>query len=42
MCPNIDIYRVDEPEQIFDTYSNAYESKKPTLIIEWGDFYNEK
>ena len=42
MCPNIDIYRVDEPEQIFDTYSNSYESKKPTLIIEWGDFYNEK
>ena len=42
MCEFVDIIRLDEPEQIFDTYSNAYESKKPTLIIEWGDFYNEK
>ncbi len=23
MCPNIDIYRVDEPEQIFDTYTKT-------------------
>ncbi len=42
MCPNIDIIRLDETEQIFETYVNAYESKKPTIIVEWGDFYSEK
>jgi len=42
LCPNINIIRLDEPEQIFDTYVTAYETKMPTLIIEWGDYYNEK
>lgn len=42
MCPNIDIIRLDETEQIFETYVKAYENKKPTIIVEWGDFYNEK
>lgn len=43
MCPNINIIRLDEPEQIFDTFLYAYnESIKPTIIVEWGDFYNEK
>jgi len=42
MCPNIDLFRLDEPDQIFSTYVHAYESKKPTIIVEWGDFYNEK
>jgi pyruvate/2-oxoglutarate/acetoin dehydrogenase E1 component len=44
MCPNINIIRLDEPEQIFESYVNAYERKDntPTILIEWGDFYNEK
>lgn len=42
MCPNINVIRLDEPDQIFDAYVQAYESKKPSIIVEWGDFYNEK
>jgi hypothetical protein len=44
MCKNINIVRLDEPEQIFETYVKAYEQPdgKPTIIVEWGDYYNEK
>lgn len=44
LCPNIDIIRLDEPEQIFESYQKAYErvDGKSTLLIEWGDYYNEK
>jgi len=41
---NIDVIRLDEPEQIFEAYRNAYERKdgKSTILVEWGDYYNEK
>lgn len=44
MCKNINIVRLDEPEQIFDAYCLAYErdDRKSTIIVEWGDYYNEK
>lgn len=44
MCKNVDIIRLDEPEQIFDSYVKAYEqiNNKPTIMVEWGDYYNEK
>lgn len=44
MCPNINIVRLDEPEQIFDEYCLAYtrEDYKSTILVEWGDYYNEK
>ena len=44
MCKNIDLIRLDEPEQIFDSYKLAYErtDRKSTIIVEWGDYYNEK
>ena len=42
MCPNIDIVKLDEPEQIFPAFTNAYTSLRPTIIVEWGDYYNEK
>lgn len=42
MCPNIYVVRLDEPEQIFDTYVAAYNDIKPTIIVEWGDYYSEK
>lgn len=40
----IDVVEVNEPEDIFPAYKAAYESpeKKTTLIIEHGNFYNEK
>ena len=41
---NIDIVRLDEPEEIFPAYKNAYErvDGRSTLIVEYGDYYNEK
>lgn len=44
MCENIELIRLDEPENIFDAYKKAYErtDNKSTIIIEYGDYYNEK
>jgi pyruvate/2-oxoglutarate/acetoin dehydrogenase E1 component len=44
MVSNIEVIRVDEPDQIFESYKHAYNRTdgKSTLIIEWGDYYNEK
>ena len=42
MCSNINIVRLDEPEQIFDEYQKAYQSDKSTILVEWGDYYGEK
>jgi hypothetical protein len=44
LCDYVDIIRLEEPHQIFNAYKNAYErtDNRPTLLVEWGDFYNEK
>ena len=44
MCPNIEIIRLWEPDQIFLAYQKAYEREdgKSTILVEYGDFYNEK
>jgi len=44
LCDFIDIIRLDEPHQIFEAYKFAYERKdnRPTVLVEWGDYYNEK
>ncbi len=44
LCKNVDIIRLDEPEQIFDAFVKAYErtDNKITLLVEWGDYYGEK
>lgn len=44
MCPNVEIIRLDEPEQIFESYQKAYlrNDKKSTILVEWADYYNEK
>jgi pyruvate/2-oxoglutarate/acetoin dehydrogenase E1 component len=42
MCPNINVVRLDEPDNIFDIYQKAYYSDKSSIIVEWGDYYNEK
>jgi len=41
---NIDIVRLDEPDQIFVAYKKALERAdgKSTVLIEYGDYYNEK
>ncbi len=44
MLKNVQVIRIEEPEEIFPAYQMAYESsnKKSTIIVEYGDFYNEK
>lgn len=44
MCDFVDIIRLDEPHQIFESFVYSYERTdgKPTILVEWGDFYNEK
>ncbi len=44
MCPNIDIIRLEEPEDIFPAYKRALEREdgKSTILVEYGDHYNEK
>lgn len=44
MCPNINIVRLEEPGQIYDAYCDAYlkEDGKATILVEYGDYYNEK
>ena len=41
---NIEIIRLEEPEEIFDAYHKAYHRTdgKNTLLVEYGDFYGEK
>ena len=44
LCDYVDIIRIEEPHQIFNAYKYAYErtDNRPTLLVEWGDFYSEK
>lgn len=44
MCSNVEIIRLDEPEEIFPAYEKAYTriDGKSTILVEWGDYYNEK
>ena len=44
MLSNVEIIRLDEPEQIFEAYQKAYNRTdgKSTILVEWGDYYNEK
>ncbi len=41
---SIEVVRLDEPEQIFPAYEAAYKRSdgQSTLIVEYGDYYNEK
>lgn len=44
MADNIDIIKLDEPYQIFEAFKFAYErtDNRPTVLVEWGDYYSEK
>lgn len=44
LCKNIEIIRLNEPNQIFQAYKKALNRKdgKSTILVEWGDYYNEK
>jgi len=44
LCPNIDIIRLEEPRHVYDAYCTAYLRRdgKATILVEYGDYYNEK
>jgi len=44
MLSNVHVVRLEEPEDIFPAYQEAYtrEDGKSTLIVEYGDYYGEK
>lgn len=44
MCDNVDVIRLKEPKDIVPAYTKAYERKdgKATILVEYGDYYNEK
>jgi pyruvate/2-oxoglutarate/acetoin dehydrogenase E1 component len=44
MLTNVEVIRLDETEQIFEAYQKAYNRTdgKSTILVEWGDYYNEK
>jgi pyruvate/2-oxoglutarate/acetoin dehydrogenase E1 component len=38
----IDVVLLNEPEEIFPTFEKAYKREGSSLIVERGDYYNEK
>jgi pyruvate/2-oxoglutarate/acetoin dehydrogenase E1 component len=44
MCTTLEVIRLDEPADIFPAYEKALmrEDGRSTLIVEYGDYYNEK
>lgn len=44
MLGNVDVVRLEEPDEIFDAYKHALERDdgRSTLLVEYGDYYNEK
>ena len=44
MCRNIEVIRLEEPRDIFPAYQKALEREdgKSTIVVEYGDYYNEK
>ena len=44
MCTTIEVIKLNKPDEVFFSYKKAYERKdgKNTIIVEYGDYYNEK
>ncbi len=44
MCNSIEVIRLDEPNHIFPAYERALlrDDGRSTIIVEYGDYYNEK
>lgn len=44
LCPNIEVIRLEEPDEVFPAYQKALEREdgKNTILVEYGDYYNEK
>lgn len=42
MCKSIHIEQLTEPELVFPAYRNAFYRNGSSILVEYGDFYNEK
>lgn len=44
MCSTIEIIRLEEPEDVFPAYERALlrDDGRSTIIVEYGDYYNDK
>jgi pyruvate/2-oxoglutarate/acetoin dehydrogenase E1 component len=42
MLDTVRVVRLDHPEQIFEEYQAAASSPFSTILVEWGDYYNER
>lgn len=44
MCTSVEVIRLDEPEDIFPAYQKALlrDDGRSTILVEYGDYYNEK
>ena len=44
MLHNVEVIRLEEPEEIYPAYEKAHNRMdgKSTILVEYGDFYNEK
>ena len=44
MCTTIEVIKLNEPEDIFPSYTKAIDRKdgRSTLLVEFSDYYNEK
>jgi pyruvate/2-oxoglutarate/acetoin dehydrogenase E1 component len=44
MCPNINVVKLDNPKKIFTEYKKAFNANnnRSTILVEYGDYYNEK
>lgn len=42
MLKTVKVVRLDEPDEIFPAYQQAYEDDVSTILCEVSDFYNEK
>ena len=44
MLTNVNVVELNEPEEIFSAFKTAYEREdsKPTLIVEYGEYYGKK
>jgi len=42
MAPTINIVKIEEPEQIFPAYEEAFRREGSSMLVEYGDYYSEK
>jgi Pyruvate/2-oxoglutarate dehydrogenase complex, dehydrogenase (E1) component, eukaryotic type, beta subunit len=44
MCTTVEVLRLEKPEDIFPSYEKALmrEDRRNTILVEYGDYYNEK